>query len=413
MWSAKDHPMIPSGYGIIGKHLTPRLARHYGADNIKIYAPVNQHAFVGEYEGMEVYPGNAKDFGENLIERHYQRARAMFVLQVGDWLPLSVLPTIAREDRVLWIQWAPYDFWNLMDSTVNKILGACWRVIPWCEYGEKKFKEHGLANVTAPIPLGVDTEIWHPIDRGELGGTMASMGFTSKTFNILILGANQNRKFLREQFEAVALFRKGYPEADARLYYHGPLEGERDISLDFAQLDLIDYFRRPDPYEMIMGGINEAVLARTYNCADVVLNCAYEGFGLSLIQAQAVGTPAIGLAEGPGPELIVHGALVPVDFVDNTTNGQAALQKPVAGPQAIASALEQVYKTADYRTPNARAVEHVRRKYSWDVIADQWIALIDQLVEERERLSLTLPEPSEALNARAEQHRWVRQLVRP
>lgn len=409
LWSAKDDPRIPSGYGIMGKHLLPRLAAHYGADNIKIYAPVNLHSFIDTWEGMEVYPGTDPNFGENLIEQHYKRAKATFLLQGGDWLPLQHLPTLAREDRLLWVQWAPYDFWNLMDETVTGILGAAWRVVPWCEYGEKKFKEHGLKNVTAPIPLGVDTEIWRPLERDEYRPTMQVMGFTDETFNVLLLGANQNRKYLREQLEGVALFREGYPEANVRLYFHGVLEGDRDLGLDLKQLGLAEIQKRPDPYEMIMGGLPETALNRAFNAADVVLNCAYEGFGLSLIQAQAVGTPAVGLAEGPGAELIVAGALVPVGSTDNASFSKSALQKPVPEPHMVAAAMEQVYKTADYRTPSLRAVEHVRRRYSWDVIAEQWIALIEQLNEERDRLSLTLPEPSEALKARAEQMLWVTQ----
>lgn len=402
MWSAKDDPRITSGYGIMGKNLLPRFAKHYGPENVLIFAPIYNRDFIQEWEGMKILPGVAgsEPYSEDILLNHYQHYNCTFLLQVGDWAPLRQVPAMAAADRLLWVQWAPLDFLSWPENMTD-FLSKAWRVVPWIQWAEKQFKGHDLKNVTAPIPLGIDEKVWHPYERSELGPTMRSCGFTDDTFNIVMVTANQHRKYIMEQLQGIGIFQEANPEVQVQLYYHGSAGGERDITDDLKAVGLWGkgQHRFIDPYVTATGGATEEQMAKIFSSADVVLNTAFEGFGLSIIQAQSVGKPVICMNLGAGEELAVWGAMVPPDHVDYRDN----LQKPVATPLTIAESLTAIYKkqAADGRTVSQMAINHVLRRFTWDKVAAQWFDLIDELMEERERLSLYIPEPSKNLRRKA------------
>ncbi|GEM_PF-2791179 len=399
LWNSKDSPWLPSGYGVVGKGILPRFAKQYGEENILIYAPVYQRDHVDEWQGMKVLPGQSFDFGEELIQSHWVNHKPTFLLQVGDWFPLKVIPKLAAADSLIYVGWHPYDFLKVPDSLVQNILRFAFKVVPWNSYSEAKFKGHGLTNVTAPIPLGVDTNIWTPMERKRFPNVMASLGFDEACYNILLVGANQRRKYLYEQLEGVGLFRKTNPDKPIRLYLHTHSAGDLDIHAVVRECGLEDVTVYPDQYAYALGGLTEEEMVKVFTCADVVLNVCLEGMGLAQVQAQALGVPVITLGEGPGPEIVKFGAEVGHMGVDYT---YMAL-KPIPDPVSISQALDSIWPWRGKR--DMKAVEHIRRTYSWDVIADQWFALIEQMMFERDKFSLYKPTPSLRLR------RLSRQLV--
>lgn len=401
--NAKDGPTVPSGYGMILKHLAPRLAARYGPENILLYAPVYTRDEVREYEGMRVLPGLSWDFGEEFLHEHWKREKPTFLLQIGDWFPLQTIPTLAANNQILWVQWAPADWLRVPQEIIDNILRFAWRVVPWTAYGQAQLQGYKLRNVTAPIPLGVDTSLWRPCDGRELPQVMKSLGFQEDSFNVLYLGAAQRRKYAQEQIEGLGLFRKTHPDIPVRLYVHTLVAGEVDMQQIVQFAGLADVTVYPDQFVMHSGGLTEEQLVKVFNCADVVLSAAFEGMGLALLQAQSIGCPVIGLAEGPADEIVQFGALCPVGFYDYTQ----PMTKPVASPVGIASCLEQIYNLKREAGGPPRSIvarEKTKAKYDWDVVASQWFDLVDELVEEIDRYSLIPPErPAGPLVRRAQQ----------
>lgn len=405
LWSAKDHPSLHSGYGVMGYHLLPRLADRYGKKNIVIYAPVFQQAGQGEWEGMKVLAGTKMDYGENMIYDHWREERPTFLLQVGDWGGLREIPQLAAEDKLRYVGWHPFDFVSLPAQTIAATVRFAWKVVPWTEYAYKKFTgpPYNLGNVARSIPLGVDVNVWKPgLDRKDLPLVMKSMGFgyEPNAYNILLVGANQRRKYLAEQIHAVGMFRKAHPEIAVHLYLHTMMGGEVDLAgaLDGAGLE--GAYAYASPYVMSQGGLREDQMVKLYTCADVVLNCALEGFGLSMVQAQALGVPVITLAEGPGPEIVRFGATVPTQELDlETPSAPKALPSPIM----IGLALETLLDSRGQRSDEA--VRHVRETYSWDRVAVQWFDLIEgTLLPELSKYSMEVPATTSAvLRRRARQ----------
>lgn len=383
---------------MVGKHLLPRFARQYGADNIVIMAPVYVRDFTTEWEGMQVLPGINWDYSEEMVKSHWDNHHPSFYLQVGDWYMLKQVPQLAAQNQILWAQWSPYDFLRVPQGVVDNTLKYAWKVVPWGRYAEEKLRAHGLTNVTPPIPLGVETQLWQPLDRHRFPQVMGSLGFKETAYNILIIGANQRRKYWFEQLTGVGLYAKAHPEVEVRLYFHTHMQtgGEADMALILEECGLGKSWVGPDAYTLACGGYSEEQLVMMVNCADVVLSATLEGFGLVQAQSQACGVPVITLSTGVGQEIVQYGAEVGMQGADYA----AALTKPIPSPLNVADALDALYPLRGQRS--SLAVEHIRKHYSWDVVADQWFALIEQMMFERERDSLYVPtEPGSLLLEKA------------
>lgn len=393
LWNAKDHPEIGSGYGIMGKHLLPRLADKYGKKNILIFAPVFNNQRIEYWNGMKVLPGPRQDFSDDIACRYYADYDCTMLLQVGDFLGLKALPEAAAKDEVVWVQWAPWDYWYLPPPS-KALMRYPVMIVPFTAYGEQKFRDLGLENVHEKVWIGLDLDIWKPIPRAELAKTMKKLRFEEDAWNILIVQANQQRKYLQETIHGIGAFAEHNPDVKLRIFLHTNVDGrEANLAVDISYMGLIDTTQVMDQFLIITGGVSEEDMVEMFNCADVVMDVCYEGFGLSMTQAQAVGVPVIGLLEGPMQELVSYGIACPPTHVDHTID----FGRPVAGADSIATGLQSLY------TDGARKVDHriLSEDFNWDKIAEEWFDVIKEVHEMREKFTLYIPEPSEELKKKA------------
>lgn len=392
LWNAKDHPELRSGYGIMGKHLLPRLADKYGPDNVLIFAPVYTNQRIETWNGMKVLPGPRADFSDGLACQYYARYDCTMLLQVGDFVQFTDLPQAAARDEVVWVQWAPWDYWYLPPQLKENLKYPV-QIVPFTKYGEEQFRKLGLENVHEKVWIGLDLDAWKPIPRSSLTGTMEKLGFEENAYNILLVHANQRRKYIQESIHGIGAFAEHNPDLKVNLFLHTNAEGgDADLRIDVAEAGLVTTMVM-DSFEIMLGGMSEQEMVEIFNCADVVMDVCYEGFGLSMTQAQAVGVPVVGLSEGPMTELVSYGIACPPTHVDH----QILFGRPVAGADSIANGLQSLY--AD----GARKVGHriLSDDFHWDKIAEEWFDVIKEVHDMREKFTLYIPEPSEALKAKA------------
>ena len=344
--------------------------------------------------------GTEFGYGESMVEAHYREWECNLLITLGDVTPLGIIPDLAATDKILWVAWAAVDWLGLPKNILHRIRPAH-KLVPFSMYGENALRKAGLPNVEKAIWLGLNTDIWKPRPREDFPKVMRSLGYEYDTFNLLIVAANQERKRVRQQLEAIALFRRVHPEAQVRLYLHSFQKGDRDLNADLDELGLADINAFPDAYFMTQGGFREDEMAMIFSCADVVLNCAMEGFGYAQVQAQACGVPVICLSEGAGPELVQFGwetAPMGVDVVPHQ------MGQPLPNPIAIAKALEELWERrvkAGMPLRSEAAARWVQENLAWDRIAEEWYGVIDRCMEDRVRYSMDLPEPSPELLERA------------
>ena len=129
-----------------------------------------------------------------------------------------------------------------------------------------------------------------------------------------------------------------------------------------------------------VGGAPRPLLAAMYNAADLYVSPSAEGFGLTIAEALACGTPAVGLDYSSVPEVIGEcGVVVPGRLVDNIYSYFWA----TPDERALAVAVEGLLADPVRRNLMAvRAPIHVRSKFSWTKAAAQFRDLIEAAVPE-------------------------------
>jgi glycosyltransferase involved in cell wall biosynthesis len=129
------------------------------------------------------------------------------------------------------------------------------------------------------------------------------------------------------------------------------------------------------------GGASRNILTALYNAADVYVSVSAEGFGLTIAEAIACGTPAVGLDYSSVPEVIgPAGLIAPIGgIVDNEWDHfWAAVDEQQYGP-IVAKLLDDDI----LRKQLGRAgPDHVRAHFSWGKAALQFSGIIREYVSE-------------------------------
>jgi glycosyltransferase involved in cell wall biosynthesis len=119
-----------------------------------------------------------------------------------------------------------------------------------------------------------------------------------------------------------------------------------------------------------LGRVAESSLPGLYAAADlfVLPTIAYEGFGMSTLEALAAGTPVVGTPVGATPEL-----LRPLDPM---------LVAPGMHSREIADTLARVLGSLDLRF-RARCAEYARRRFDWREAIHDWEEALEETTRQR------------------------------
>ena len=137
-------------------------------------------------------------------------------------------------------------------------------------------------------------------------------------------------------------------------------------------------------------GIPANELNVLYNAADIYVSNSAEGFGLTIAEAVAAGTPVVGMDYSAVPEVIgPAGVLVPVGhLIDNEYDHYWAS----VDERAFAKAVVMLANNRTMReTTGKRGPKHVRTMFSWDHAAEQFRDLFDAAIADTETSPVLLP----------------------
>ena len=152
---------------------------------------------------------------------------------------------------------------------------------------------------------------------------------------------------LKEEFEDATLTMIGPDKGD------GTLQAVEDLS---EQLGISDSLH-------LVGAVPKAEVPQWLNKGDIFLNTTrYESFGVSVMEAAAVGLPIVTTNVGELPYL--------------WGDGEDALLVPPDDPQAIANALQRILTEPRFAGNLSRNARRKAEQYDWSEILPQWETLL-------------------------------------
>ena len=273
-----------------------------------------------------------------------------------------------------------------MHPSGAKALNKLGLAIFYTDFGLDEARLAGFKGRSAVIPHGVDTSVYHPVDRREARAMLGLDKLGNDAFIVGNVNRNQPRKRLDLSIEYFAKWVKEYsvPE-NVYLYLHC---SQSDIGWDLPQLAHywgIDHrLVVPGREVTSMTGLREDVMKYVYGSFDLQISTtAGEGWGLSTIEGMACRIPQL------APDFAALGewargaaALVPCDHLIATSGSRNTIAATPARDTFV-QALDELYESPGMRARLAeegyrRARE---RRFNWDTVADQFHGHLSALAE--------------------------------
>lgn len=204
--------------------------------------------------------------------------------------------------------------------------------------------------------LGVDTDIFQPRE-GELNDVRGMYGIPTERKLLLYVGRLAQEKNTHTLFAA---FRLLHQEAPGKFQLFVVGDGLQRKELERLKTEAVGSVSH-------LAYCNQSEdLAKIYRAADLFVHPGVqETFGLATLEAQACGTPVIGI-RGSYMDRIIHN--------DQTMWAEANT------PDALAEAIVQMNR-AEHQIDRVTLHRRIARKYSWDQIFELLFAEYREIVE--------------------------------
>lgn len=221
---------------------------------------------------------------------------------------------------------------------------------------ERLFSEHKAVVVWNGSSGGVDLSRFDCSKRAQWRKEVRfRYGYNDNDFIYGFVGRITKDKGINELLEAFLNL-----ETDSKLLLIGQFENEEMLNCDML--------KKARQHHNVKFHSAVSDIERYYAAIDVLIFPSYrEGFGNVLIEAGAVGTPAI-VSDISGP-------------IDAIQRDETALVVPVKDSRALAEAMKQI-RTIDYKNMGQKAAEFAKEKFNSEI-------LYQKILERKEKLLMS------------------------
>lgn len=332
-----DSPAIQSGLGRVTRELAGRMSAD-GVD-VAVAGWFDIHADIDQAFDFPVYP--AMKVPEQSLAPLLETFRPNVVLAIGDPWDFKWLAA----QRAKGTSWQLAGYLNIEGAPLplacERILDGFDVIVTTSEFGAQTIGRPGVH----AVHHGVDPMVFRPMGQrvGDFGGHKLV-----ETFFVLLNGQNTVRKNFPVALRGFAKFAQG--KSDVLLYANtkaitgpddspGPNLLQTVVNLGMADTGQIQF--NPENQGPLQT-ISDVRLNQVYNMATVLLVTSWaEGFGLPVLEAQAVGVVPIAPNAYSMPELIEsRGFTYPVAaHLEN----EVGMCVAVVSEDDVAGALERAY----------------------------------------------------------------------
>jgi glycosyltransferase involved in cell wall biosynthesis len=227
---------------------------------------------------------------------------------------------------------------------------------------------------------GVDSDAFHPVSMehplvlssGRVvrskGDCKEAFGYDRDTFLVVRADKNSGRKDYASTIKAMWPVMKRH--ANVRMHLHTTGGRNQDDALVVNALlnrepDVADRFSLPDLHNSFVGW-DENDLVAMYNAADIFVTTSRgEGFGLTIAEALACGTPVVAQNVSAIPEVVGPGGiLIEPKLPITVPNGSDLWMADIDG---FTDAIEKLYLSKGLRRDLGEAGrKHVVESFNWD-----------------------------------------------
>jgi glycosyltransferase involved in cell wall biosynthesis len=377
-----------TGYGTQTKQVVKRM--NADGHSVAVAANFGLEATMSEWEGIEHFPRGLDPYSNDVIHPYFMDWRNQhpngkpYVFTLYDvWVF-----THSRFDEMPVVSWVPVDHMPVPPKVAAFLSKDNVTPVAMSQYGAAQLKRLDIDHFY--IPHAIETDVMKPTasvvddaNRHRTGREI--MGLEKDQFIIGIVNANKGshpvRKAFAEQLLACSVFMQDKP--DAVVYLHTERSAGMQ-GIDFNTL-IQAVSLRPDQFKFVNQyqsriGIPDHVMAAIFTGLDVLLAPTYgEGFGLTVADAQACGTPVIVSDFSAQPELVGDGWTVGGQPLWDAAQG-AWFQIP--NIQEIVKALEAAYERKGEKSDKAR--KFIVDNYNADDVYENcWRPMLEQLPDTR------------------------------
>lgn len=252
----------------------------------------------------------------------------------------------------------------------------------WTQFGVGEARDGGYMGPVDVIPLGVDLDVYRPLDRTECRTVAGIPKHLRDAFIVGNVNRNQPRKRLDLTVEYFVEFARRVGVENVALYLHLAPTGE--LGYDVKQL--MHYYGIKG--RLVLGtpeigqGIEERYMPTVYGCFDVQLTTTQgEGWGLTTMEGMACGIPQVVPDWAALGEWATAAVRIPCTTFAVTPQYTINALGGVPDRRGTVEALVALYESERARRETREAgLELVSRsEYRWENIGRRFVEALDRV----------------------------------
>jgi len=374
-------PWIKSGYGVVTGHMVHGLANRGLPILISAYYGLHAGGFLkmGPIVVLPVLGMRGDKFGFGTTIQHYRKFKCDALIYHTDFWIAKALTDRIKETHC----YTPIDHEDY-DEEYQEVLKSFKSVACPSHHGVKELKKYGV-DVTY-VPHGVDISAYKPLNKIKC---RRMIGVPPKAFVVGMVCANNDkepRKGWDKMFQAIQMFTNNNPKVVKnnlfKVFVHSRANDPRGYNLSklAKRLKISKYMIFQDPYMTIIG-LPASMMCRIYNSFDVLMNCSRrEGYGITMVEAQACGVPVIATKFSAMIERLGYGKAgwltKPMGTMLSPINSVTA----IPDEHAILDALQDAFDHPKKRKRFGKAGYQLALGQTWDIAIENhmlpWIKKI-------------------------------------